>query len=134
QASGARRRDTMVLRIGRQGVHASGGAVRAGCSRTGPARVGANVRRAPGTCQRDLPPARRRVYLPAPFRRTTCGPARSGDPKMCNTPSRRRMLFPGLVLAAAMVPASAVAQSTVGSAWSVGGSVTGATDYVWRGV
>ncbi|MCE7032505.1 TorF family putative porin [Lysobacter sp. GX 14042] len=52
---------------------------------------------------------------------------------MRNTRFRRRALSLGLVLAVPALPAVA-AQSTQEPDWSVGGSVTGATDYVWRGV
>lgn len=46
----------------------------------------------------------------------------------------RNTLFPVLVLALAAAPVQAFAQSGGEPAWSVGGSITGATDYVWRGV
>lgn len=46
----------------------------------------------------------------------------------------RNTLFPLLALSLAFAPAQALAQSGAEPAWSVGGSVTGASDYVWRGV
>src|SRR5690606_15187789 len=53
---------------------------------------------------------------------------RTGDHAMRNT------LFPILALSIALAPGQALAQSGGEPAWSVGGSVTAATDYVWRGV
>ena len=46
----------------------------------------------------------------------------------------RNTLFPLLAVSLAFAPAQALAQSGAEPAWSVGGSVTGASDYVWRGV
>ena len=46
----------------------------------------------------------------------------------------RNTLFPILALSLAVAPGQALAQSGGEPAWSVGGSVTAATDYVWRGV
>ena len=53
---------------------------------------------------------------------------------MRNTRSRRGMVPLGLALGMSLLPGVAAAQSSTDPAWSAGGSVTAATDYVWRGV